>query len=228
MTRNIDRSEAGTLSAGPKRSRPPVRQNEVVKYFGRLASQYGDAPRGVGWSETSQRRRFEVLTAIGCLSGRTLLDVGCGSGHLLDYLDERGIRCNYTGIDITPRQIHLARKRRPDSWERFHVADIFTASLPTADYVIANGVINTRRSNPPTLMRELLRVLFEHCRVGAALTATSTCADTYDKGVHYFDPVVTIREAMRWTRCVRLDQTYLPHDFAVFYYRDPALVNGVG
>lgn len=43
----------------------------------------------------------------------SILDVGCGYGRLLDMLPESWIGC-YTGIDLSPDLVHIARKRHPN------------------------------------------------------------------------------------------------------------------
>ena len=51
-----------------------------------LINGINDAER-VGWGSTdSQDKRFSVLTEIGDLDNRTILDVGCGLGAYFDYI----------------------------------------------------------------------------------------------------------------------------------------------
>ncbi|HTO89787.1 MAG TPA: class I SAM-dependent methyltransferase [Candidatus Sulfotelmatobacter sp.] len=57
--------------------------------------------------------------------GRTVLDVGCGTGFFTAYYHARGGRV--TGLDITPTSIQRLRERFPDA--RFIEADVSEASL---------------------------------------------------------------------------------------------------
>jgi len=78
-------------------------------YFGDRLAAYGDDPRGVDWhSAAAQQARFDALLAIGLTEGATVLDAGCGLGHLYAYLCERGIVVRYTGCDL----IRGARRAR--------------------------------------------------------------------------------------------------------------------
>jgi SAM-dependent methyltransferase len=52
---------------------------------------------------------------------KSVLDVGCAVGRLLEALDQFGYRARYTGFDIVPENIELARKAYPD--REFLVAD---------------------------------------------------------------------------------------------------------
>ena len=48
----------------------------------------------------TQVLRFEILADNVALHGRSLLDVGCGLGDLVAFLDKQGIDVDYTGIDV--------------------------------------------------------------------------------------------------------------------------------
>jgi ubiquinone/menaquinone biosynthesis C-methylase UbiE len=71
------------------------------------------------WYETSHGRRAalaEEALLSWLLNGfpetRTVLEVGCGSGHFTGWLSERGLRA--TGLDRAPAMLAEARRRLPD------------------------------------------------------------------------------------------------------------------
>jgi 2-polyprenyl-3-methyl-5-hydroxy-6-metoxy-1,4-benzoquinol methylase len=64
-------------------------------------------------------RLFEWL---GDVSGRRVLDAGCGDGYLARFLAARGARV--TGIDISPRLIEAARRLDPAGQISYLVADL--------------------------------------------------------------------------------------------------------
>jgi SAM-dependent methyltransferase len=45
---------------------------------------------------------------------KRVLDYGCGNGHTLAYFRERWKEAHYTGVDISPVALELARERVPD------------------------------------------------------------------------------------------------------------------
>ncbi len=57
--------------------------------------------------------------------GANVLDVGCGNGKLVPWLLEQGIS-SYTGIDLNPNFIRIAKERYPDGVCGFFEGDILT------------------------------------------------------------------------------------------------------
>ena len=67
-----------------------------------------------------------------------ILDLGCGTGQIIDYLPE-GI--NYTGIDISHNYIKYAQNRYVDGYNFIckNILDIDFSTLGVFDIVIASG-----------------------------------------------------------------------------------------
>jgi len=65
-----------------------------------------------------------------------LLDVGCGSGILYEYLPPE-IRRNYIGVDFTPEFIELCKKRYPEgNWK---IEDVRNLSFPDNSFYLVNS-----------------------------------------------------------------------------------------
>lgn len=59
----------------------------------------------------AQQRLFARAVALLPPQGQ-ILDLGCGLGHLISYLDDKTLRyADYHGIDVSPRMIDEAKKR---------------------------------------------------------------------------------------------------------------------
>lgn len=75
---------------------------------------------------------------LGSLKGKEILDVGCGSGMLMQILEKRGANC--CGIEITPVFIELVRSRG------LHVISASMHKLPFSDErfdaIISNYALN--------------------------------------------------------------------------------------
>ncbi len=73
---------------------------------------------------------------------RCILDLGCGNGHLVNYLLEQGF--NVYGTDASEKGIEIAKKSNPG---RFYLQDLSTGKLPAElqsinfDTIISTEVI---------------------------------------------------------------------------------------
>jgi SAM-dependent methyltransferase len=65
-------------------------------------------------SKKIQYKVFETLLSIGYLESDTLLDFGCGYGHLINYMTENNISTkNYVGMDTNSLYIETCKKTYP-------------------------------------------------------------------------------------------------------------------
>lgn len=89
----------------------------------------------------SARRRF-VSVFLRPRDGARLLDIGCGTGSLLDYLPEH---VQYVGFDLNPKYIESAR-RRYGARGQFHCAKVGEEAAVIGDglfdFVVAKGMLH--------------------------------------------------------------------------------------
>src|SRR5689334_4564083 len=116
-------------------------RDRIVERYNRRLAQFGDDIRSLA-SGTEERRRvrFQTLCEIGRLEGKRLLDLGCGFGDLLTYLRELDVEVDYTGYDINPQLIDVARGKFPGA--RFEVKDIQSEDFPEFDYIVSTSCFN--------------------------------------------------------------------------------------
>ncbi len=89
----------------------------------------------------ARHRRRLILEALEGLPGESLLDVGCGDGQLLLWLEPKLSKVrSYTGADLSPVTVEENAKRLPRM--SFHALDIQKEHLPsTHDLLICTEVI---------------------------------------------------------------------------------------
>jgi SAM-dependent methyltransferase len=114
---------------------------------------------------------FEVLAEVGELCGSeepSVLDAGCGRGDFLQYLRERDFSGRYSGVDLVPELIEVARTRYPDV--TLIAADILDPDLALEphDYVVAAGLFDYRTPDSDERLPRIVRRLFDLCRRGLA------------------------------------------------------------
>lgn len=96
--------------------------DQVIGLYERHAKEWVADRQRTSFSERRWLERFVALLP----RGRSVLDVGCGSGEPISkYLIERQL--GVTGVDSSPTMIHLSRTTFPD--HEWRVADMRNLSL---------------------------------------------------------------------------------------------------
>lgn len=193
-------------------------------HFDALARAHGGSVKAVDWgSRASQELRFEVLSSIGNLHGARVLDVGCGQGDLAAWLAQRGVACDYHGIDLSPAMIELARARQPGrSFElRNLLDDDFTLWTRRFDFVIASGIFYLRRHAAADYQRAMIERMFALCTRGLAFNSLSAWDTRPNDALEYrADPMLTLAMATRLTERLSLRHDYHPGDFSILLWRE--------
>jgi SAM-dependent methyltransferase len=208
---------------------PPVsellKRSLVEHYEGRLR-EHGPTARGMDWKdEASQRLRFEILCAVADLDGRSVCEIGCGAGHLADWLAERGIVARYHGIDLSGAMIEAARRRHPEiSFER---RDILAGGAPdTYDVVLCSGLFHVKLEQPDVDWGEFVRAtihrMYAMCRIGVAFNLMTDRVDYRSPTLFYSNPGETLDFCRReLSRFAVLRHDYPLYEFTVYVYREP-------
>ena len=123
---------------------------DIVEHYENCLLEHGDNHLGVDWpNEDDAFIRYDVM--LGLIRNKdeknSLLDFGCGTGHLLQHiLDNEIENIYYSGLDISPLFVQKAKDKFPDA--NFYKIDILEENnvLTTFDYIIMNGVFTEKRS----------------------------------------------------------------------------------
>ena len=115
------------------------------EYFYKAAfEKYGENPKALCWRDAaSQHLRFEVIYEAlpKPLSGYSIGDAGCGLGDFYLFLKtENDLPRHYIGIDLLEEFVTAARKRTK---QRILRKDILYETLPSADFYVCSGALNT-------------------------------------------------------------------------------------
>ena len=198
----------------------PSDRDRLAEYYAGKLKQYGDDPRSLGWTPGGSRLRFGALAGIGDLAGRSVLDVGCGFGDFYGYLLGRGACADYTGVDINPDLIAIAKRKYPGA--RFFVADFEEQGADgTYDWAFAAGLFTIRLSDNAAFVRNVLKRMFDGCRLGFA---ADFLRPTFGDGATdpYWRPqpeeIVKICRALSKRLVLRCD--YMADEFCVYVYKN--------
>ncbi len=163
---------------------------EIVQHYEACLEKFGDTFRGVDWPNAlDAATRYKVMLELikPMKENRedmpvTLLDFGCGAGHLLEYLQtEERSDIHYSGLDASPKFVELCRKKFPET--QFHCVDILPTDLQLHqfDFVVMNGVFTEKRSLSFDEMFayfcRVIRLVFPLARHGMAFNVMSKHVD---------------------------------------------------
>ncbi len=120
----------------------------------------------LGWeSESAQLQRFEALVNELNLHGKRILDIGCGTGNLLQYLEKRFSDFKYTGVDILEHMISYAKSKKTRG--RFICIDIFKENpfeQNEFDVIFASGIFNINLGNNKKFLIDALKLFNNICK----------------------------------------------------------------
>ncbi|MFN3659636.1 MAG: class I SAM-dependent methyltransferase [Brevinematales bacterium] len=173
--------------------------------------------------EYSHHKRFAVLCELVNLRKKKLLDVGCGLGSLYRYLKRLGIDCEYTGIDVLPEMIDLARKYSPDG--NFLCGDPFERDgfdPQSFDVVYASGIFNLDVGKGKSFLFEAIPQMEKWAKEALVFNALHCRSHCQEAPYVYYDPQeVLFFLRARYSFKITLVDDYLINDFTILMEKTP-------
>jgi SAM-dependent methyltransferase len=207
-----------TVSARLKRS--------VVEHYEARLAEHGPNARGMDWKdEASQRLRFAILCGVTDLPGRSVHEVGCGAGHLVDFLRAESIAAEYSGSDLSAAMVAAARAAHPGV--AFEQRDVLVESAGGPyDVVLCSGLFHVKVDNDDdawwSFVTAMLHRMFDACRVAIAFNLMSDAVDYRAPGLFYADAGRTLDFCRReLSRFVTLRHDYPLYEYTVSVHRQP-------
>jgi SAM-dependent methyltransferase len=160
-------------------------------------------------SAGSHEKRLRAVLRLPISTGDTLLEFGCGTGRLADFVPD-GVR--YEGMDWSGEVIAQARCRRPRN--AFRLGSL--SDLSSHDWVVASGPFNYAKGWSKSQTAEAIAAMWRASKHGIAFTVLRIPAD---RRLHYYgEELVSFLEACDWSH-LELDRSYLPNDICLRAWR---------
>lgn len=194
-------------------------RHKIYDYYEYFNNNYNlNDPCSVGWGNVhDQEVRFQKLLEIGVKSENSILDYGCGFGHLLQYMNNNDFKVSrYTGIDISYNHIKNARILYPNN--DFFISEIYDV-IDTHDYVLASGVFTIGMS-----IDEVYRLIdksYEVCNLGVAFNMINSkyLDESYDYFNTFKPNIVFDLLKDKYGDVVLVDDYLIGEDFTIYIYK---------
>ena len=177
-------------------------------------TKWNHSPVAVGWLDgrTNQAKRFQILLDIGVQRGDSVLDVGCGSGHIIDHLKIIGLKIHYTGIDTNKASIEKAQQvYSKETFIHRTLADM----NETYDWGLASGVFNYEF--PKFEMFKTVKKLLSQVNKGVAFNLLNSSRERSSNSYEVYQPEEIFSTFNRRGALCTIVQDYgIEDDFTVY------------
>lgn len=199
-------------------------KKQIIDYYSKLVEKYDNDKRSLGRDrdDSSQHRRFGFFTDIMKNDpDSSVLDVGCGLGHLCDFLRAQGWTGKYTGIDITPKMAACAKKRLPNEII-LNIDLLYDKFEEKFDYVACIAALQHKPmfdSNPFDYLKEMVGKLFSLTNKVFVFDVFSNRGDFFEEDHLYVEPAELLNYCYSLTNFLSLKNDYKPYQIMMFLHK---------
>ncbi len=176
----------------------------------------------LGWeSEEAQRLRFKQLVGDIDLNGKRILDVGCGTGNLLEFVTSEFKNYEYTGVDVLPHMIERALQKELNG--KFICMDLFKHNPyenKSFDVIFSSGIFNLNLGNNQEFLLEAVELFLNLSAETVSFNLLWDKSEDKDNKYFYFSPEKVeeiFRNKYREGWQVSTRKGYLHNDFTVYF-----------
>ncbi len=202
----------------------------IIEHYENCLEKYGDSHLGVDWpKEEDVFKRYRVMMELISLNNEidevSLLDFGCGTGHLMDFIKKDTLtNVKYSGLDISEKFIAICNVKYPGT--TFYCGDILNHSLkiPQFDYFVMNGVFTEKRELSFDEMwdyfTQMIIKIYSLCNKGFAFNVMSKHVD-WERDDLFHVPLDTLANFLcsKITRDFVIRNDYGLYEYTVYIYK---------
>jgi len=186
--------------------------SNTVEKYSKGASRYEDEVISLGYSTPKRIAEMTLELLEGNSSSTCILDAGCGTGLVADYLTKLGFKGTIDGFDGGAGMVELAAKKniykRVETIYLVKGKESIDFESNKYDAVVASGVF-TMGHVYPTALHELVRCL----KPGGVMLFTSR---KNPQGMEYFNSVVSMVNSIEadgvWKKIKVVEEEYFDRD----------------
>lgn len=202
---------------------------KIVEHYENCLKKFGDNHLGVDWPKPEDAlSRYKIMLEIIPKHGEySLLDFGCGTAHLYDFVVRNGYKnIRYTGLDISNEFVKVCKQKYPSI--TFECSDILESpgQIETFDYIILNGIFTEKCELSFDEMFEyfknLIKAIFLKANYGIAFNVMTKHVDWERKDLFHlpFDLMVSfLKREVSSNFIIRND--YGLFEYTVYLFKEP-------
>jgi len=179
-------------------------------------NRFGYGPAALYWSSQEiQDLRFKVLSEIGVQAGDSVLDVGCGFADLKAWFGCEHKTVDYTGIDISPDLIAVAKEKQPNT--SLYVGELKDCRFHALsfDWVLLSGALNEPYNDKGKYTKKIIKEMYRISRRGIAFNLLNKrCINVSD--LQSFEPDEIFEFCQTIGAECELRTDYLENDFTIY------------
>lgn len=159
-------------------------------YYQKLSEESRDSNYVGSWGGTNQDFRYKELVIPEIFRDASILEIGCGLGGFLEYLESQKLikPGQYCGIDIVKQMEQANSIKWPQ--HKFRTLDVLNEEFDEEyDVVVLCGVFNMNTPNSREYMEKLLKASFDHCKKMLSFNFISSYVNYRDTEMAYHNPM---------------------------------------
>jgi len=205
-----------------------IAKKTTQDYYREKFIQHGDTPKGVDWNDSdTQNLRFkQILEFVLPIQNCSLLDVGCGTGALFEYIKNNSQDdFFYTGTDYVEEMIDKATSKFDKLQNVIFLNKDLSNINDQFDYVVASGIFNVKQNISNEIWKshilDTLDKMFSRCKKGIVFNILTSYVDFSESRLYYSDPLVVFDYCVKsFSRYIKLNQGYPLYEYTMAVYKD--------
>lgn len=196
----------------------------LIRTYQEAFEQFGDSPKAVLWPKGRQDVRFKALTKyIHKTTPFSILDFGCGLGHLCDFLQEASYnQFSYTGVDLVPAFIE--HNQQKFSTHKFQCIKQVSDIKGQYDYIVSSGAFNilycADMAQHQEMVFDALEHLFQCANVALSVNFMRDEVDyMQESAFHQNINLLYTFVSTSLSKRIDIDTTYMPFEYTITVFK---------
>jgi len=201
---------------------------KIIEIYKNAYKEHGNSLKAILTPKGRQDFRFQsICQCIKVDKESTVLDYGCGLGHLFEYIQRHYSLCKYSGVDIVSEFINENHLNYPNT--SFDLINKEEDVKGTFDYILSAGVFNLlyaeTEEKHKSVVYKILEHLFDRTKIALAVNFMTDEVDFQQDGAFHMNVIELLNYAKNHlTKRVVLDQSYMPYEFTLILYKNDEII----